>query len=735
MVKKYFYPVKTLPNKISVLPKSPMIDLQNQDYRSLISIILRDNGVDLSNSSKKRAFIDSAYFDNEVFKNTEFDFIPNHKKYTITAKNPVLVLRLTTPITQNEKTWKSVKLKYTGVRYSGMNLGTSYLGNTIGIPNNKEKKILIPDIEYEKEIRNYFWKNTKDVYYSYKCKNLLEVMSKYKCNVFYKGVGDPKYFYFFDIKEYISDDFYRSEFEKIISKYKLHKDKEYIVLNDYFVKTKDIEKYLSEIMNILIGKDLELFKKHQDKARKISKSEYLPNLDKLLKNFKLIPFEAQKIGISWTYQLYKSNLPGCILADDVGVGKTAQAIGLATILKNENLLNKREYGNIVVVCPASVISVWEKEIQKINPGLIKVTEIYSFERFQNINLAKKPTLLIIDEAQKAKNKDTLNNKSLSAVKAKFTLLLSGTPIENRVKEIYNILSIVDPVFSKIYNTLARVSKDETTIAKETRRIIDGIYLRRLKSKEQLPAKLNIEEVYIPMSKQETKIHEEILNFYGNKKIKSNAKTNLEFYNEYIIALGRLMQCTSYSKQLEDLDFLKKKISTFDRTSSKGNKLLHLVKSKREEKFIIFSRYSKTIEYLKTILSPLSKEKVLVIDGSVPSSKRGEIIEKFQTDPEVKYIIVSFKAGNSGITLHSSNNIVIYDLWWNPAILHQAIARSYRTGQLKDVNAYLFINEKSIDENIIRILNLKKDIQNSFDSNVKDNSNDKKIVNKLIEDIF
>jgi len=707
---------------IKIPIKFPMFNLQNQNYKSIFKIIFYEK--DFYRTESKSIELPKRLFNNIIFKDTKYDFYKKLLNIDIVGKNPRVLLQLNQKVTKNN--FKNISLRMVGVKYSGMKHFSSYLGNTVGIPILKDSKIIKPDIQLEKEMFEYFTPNGKNPY-NLKIKNLFEFMMKYPTHVYYSGNLNSKTFLkYFDISDHISNDFYKDDFEDIIKKFSRQKDSEYIIMDDYFISTKELNKFLPEVMNIVLGRDIKQFKEHQQISRSISKTTSLSNLETLTKGLRATLFEHQKIGISWLWNLYDKKLPGAILADDVGLGKTLQSIGLMTILKNKNLLSTKDYKDVVVVCPASVISVWEKEIINFNNSLLKHTKIYSFEKFQNVTLTNKPVLLIIDEAQRAKNKNTLNNKRLSTVNSKFTLLLSGTPIENRTQDLYNILFLVDPIFSKIYNVLYRMSKNEHTIATETKKIIDGIYLRRLKTKNELAAKLNIIDVYIPMNRIETELHKAIKNFYGNKLIKAKATNNFQYYNEAIVALGRLRQCVSWAKQLEEFKYIKKSIPNI---SSKSSKLLSLIKKNPDEKFVIFSEYSKTIKFLKSILPG----KTLVIDGSVPSAKRGEIIKTFQEDPDYKYIIVASKAGNSGITLHSANNIVLYDLWWNPARIHQMIARVYRIGQTRDVNAYMFINEKSIDENIMKVIDVKKEIISTFENTSTNDDTD--TLKKLINNIF
>lgn len=407
-----------------------------------------------------------------------------------------------------------------------------------------------------------------------------------------------------------------------------------------------------------------------------------------------------------------------ITKDYLVTHNTIQGIAFATATKAKK---------IVIVCPASVISVWEGEILEFQPKLIKFVKIYSYEKFIRTNV-ENCDLLIVDEVQKAKNKN-LNNDALSNIKAKFNLLLSGTPIENKVQDVYNILHIVDPMFSKIYNMLYRITRDENRLAMETKKIIKGIYLRREKTEKQLKAKLIIHEVPVKMLPYEKEVHKKIVDFYGSKLTQKRAKNDLAYYNDAIIALMRLRQCTSYAKQLSKLDFLNK--IKIQEESSKRLKTMELIKNSNE-KWIIFTEFKETILHLKKAIPD-----ALVISGDVPSGKRGEIIKTFQDDGTKKVIIVSLKAGNSGITLHAANNIIVYDLWWNPAVIQQAIARAYRIGQTRDVNVYMLANENSIDTNVLKIINMKKEIIDSFtkEGQVHDPKSNKTNTDELIDKLF
>ena len=317
------------------------------------------------------------------------------------------------------------------------------------------------------------------------------------------------------------------------------------------------------------------------------------------------------------------------------------------------------------------------------------------------------------------------------VNAKFTLLLSGTPIENKVEDLYNILRIVDPAFGKIFNYMKKTTNDEEFLAGETRKIIDSIYLRRVKTKNELSSTLTINNVYVDMTKMEANIHEAITKYYGNLLVKKSATNDLSYYSDAIIALMRLRQAVSFPYQLKkltsEIDTLKNQ--KIDTSSSKVKEVLRL-SANSKEKWIIFTSFTATLNHLKKVLPG----DVLTISGETPSGRRGAIIKEFQ-EGSAKYIVVNIKAGNSGITLHAANNVIMYDLWWNPAVMQQAIARSYRIGQTKDVNVYMLVAKHSIDENILRISDLKQEIISTFETGSSPKGKDKSITNELIDSIF
>ena len=428
-------------------------------------------------------------------------------------------------------------------------------------------------------------------------------------------------------------------------------------------------------------------------------------------NFSASLYPHQQLAVSWMYNSYINKLPGVVLADDMGLGKTPMTIAFLTLAQYKNPKTK-----ISIVCPASMVGSWKSEIEKFNPKL-KNYEIMSYEKAAR-SLGD-TDILILDEAQKVKNHTTIAHQRFTSIKKKFVAILSGTPIENKAEDIVNILGIVDPVFMQ----LKSMTKLSTDFIAQLRKTIDPIYLQRKKSEIKdmnFTSKLIEKPIFINPSKDELDLINEIKKIYGDKLIRMKAENNLEFYETQVILVGlmRIRQAISYPGQLPDdlVKLLSKKSQqTYKKiVPSKYKELVKLCENKvaKKEKVIVFSEFTGTINYLKDNLS--KKFKVTTITGSDSSDKRKETIDEFQKG-QYDIIIVSLKAGNSGITLHAANNVVIYDLWYNPQVLAQAVARAHRIGQTKDVEASFLVLKKTFDDRIWEILDSKRGMIKSFET--------------------
>jgi SNF2 family DNA or RNA helicase len=543
---------------------------------------------------------------------------------------------------------------------------------------------------------------------------------------------------FLNIRDLVSEPDNDTTLHKILTA--LDKNKSYYENNKiyYAFNPEEVRQSKKVIMDYLIKKDLKQF---LDKLQTVSKS--LDTNKSAIKSLKEkgfigIPQPHQEVSISWFYKLYRDKVPGAILADEMGMGKTLSAIGFLSLLNSQT--------KITIICPASVISVWENEIQKFNPTMAKRIgqniNIMSYEKAIRYKIAK-TDILILDEGQKVKNNKTQMFKSIATINKRFTIILSGTPIENKIDDLFSLLQLLDSSAYDLFSILKRIYGDEHSIAAKIREIIDPIYLQRKKSKDQLVAKLKINEMFVDATQTEIDLQNQIRKIYSDKLLRIKAKNNHDFYSAQIIMAGimRSRQAISYPGQLpEELKehFSKKLQSQVNKLIP--SKLMALIKlykkiKDKNEKVVIFAEYRQTVEYLKKNLEQ-SGAKVLTLTGSDSSTKRKIMIEEFQK-PDTKFdvFVISLKAGATGITLTNANNVVIYDLWYNPAVISQALARVHRIGQIQDVNAYLMIQKQTIDDRIYKIFYNKSELINHFEGSDKETGNVQKAIRDLGKEMF
>jgi len=396
---------------------------------------------------------------------------------------------------------------------------------------------------------------------------------------------------------------------------------------------------------------------------------------------------------------------------------------ISTISFLSSLMKYKNFKTILIICPSSVVSVWENELARFDPKAAKKIgsgiQIMSYERAIR-NSPKKVDLLILDEAQKIKNNNTLAFKNISLIEKKFVCILTGTPIENKVDDLFSLLQVINPSAWHLFKIMKKSYKDVEMVTK-IREVIDPIYLQRHKTSNQLKAKMTVEEVFIPALDIEKKITKEIKKVFSDKMIKLNASNNHDFYQTQVALTGllRLRQAVSLPSQLPDelIEHFDPKVGRVAQhvDPSKAKKLVEIYKKihQNKQKVVVFTMFSGTIKYLKVLLEK-NGANVLTLSGQDSSQKRKIMIEEFQR-PDSKYdvFIIMLKAGNSGITLTNANNVVLYDLWYNPAVVAQALARVHRIGQQLDVTAYILITQDSVDEAINKIFLNKNKLIDAF----------------------
>ncbi len=435
----------------------------------------------------------------------------------------------------------------------------------------------------------------------------------------------------------------------------------------------------------------------------------------------------QEIGYRWLYTNINKGF-GCCIADDMGLGKTIQVISLILKLKEEKRLKKP----VLVVCPTTLMGNWKREMNNFAPSLKTLTyhgfnrefstdcdvilTTYAIlridlEKFQKTNW----DLLIIDEAQNIKNPSTSQTQAIKAIKAQMKVAMTGTPVENRLSELWSIFDFINKGylgsltdFSKNYSIPIERFKELTRAAK-LKKAISPFMLRRLKTDKtiisDLPEKVVLDD-FCYLTKPQVALYERILKESMESISKSESKMNRR---------GAIFKLITNLKQVCNHPYHYLKHGDMSANASgKTQKLVDILGNilDNNEKVLVFTQYKEMGNILENIIAEEFNRSPLFFHGSLNVKQREETIKKFQEDMEERIMILSLKAGGLGLNLTSASNVVHYDLWWNPAVEDQATDRTYRIGQDKNVMIHRFITLSTFEEKIDKIIKDKRELANA-----------------------
>ena len=419
----------------------------------------------------------------------------------------------------------------------------------------------------------------------------------------------------------------------------------------------------------------------------------------------------QKIGYSWLVQNIRYGF-GSILADDMGLGKTIQVLTAILYYKEEGLLEDK---TVLIIVPPTLISNWENEIKKFTPDLTYFiyhgsNRNYPLESYDiiltsygiirldlDMFLDEKWFICVIDEAQNIKNPNTEQTKAIKTVNARSKVALTGTPIENKLMDYWSIFDFTNKGY------IEKLEDEETL--HELKAIAKPFVLRRLKTdediKKELPEKF-INDIYCTLTKKQIKLYNAILEeiFFDIENSKGIQRKGI-----ILKILTALKQTCNHPAQF--LSIKNPKISESGKMELLVNILENILDN--DEKVIIFTQYVEMGKLIQQLISKKFKQEVLFLHGSQTREEKSRIINTFQEDENYKIFVATLKTGGTGLNLTAAQNVIHYDLWWNPAVENQATDRVHRIGQENDVMVYRFITKGTLEETIDAISKHKTDL--------------------------
>lgn len=438
-------------------------------------------------------------------------------------------------------------------------------------------------------------------------------------------------------------------------------------------------------------------------------------LDKLLKT-KLYPY--QKEGIRFAFCAGKS-----IIADEMGLGKTIQAIGTAELMKNHHFIS-----SVLIVCPTSLKYQWKKEIERftdskavvvegnhlVRKKLYEAEETYKIVSYNSvcndIKILKSlhTDFLIMDEVQRLKNWNTKISRNARHIESEYAVILSGTPLENKLEELYSIMQFVDqfclgPYYQFIDQTVVKSDTGKVISYKNLNAIgerMKNVLIRRRKKDValQLPGRMD-KVLFVPMTEEQREMHDEYQNIVAQLVFKW---TRTRFLSEK--DRKRLLLLLSQMRMICDSTYILDQKSRYDTKVEETLNILKNVFDSGDEKVVIFSQWERMTRLIAKELDELGV-RYEYLHGGVPSEARKNLVDDFTELPESR-VFLSTDAGSTGLNLQVASILINLDLPWNPAVLEQRIARIYRIGQKRNIQVINLVASQTIEERMLSTLNFK-----------------------------
>lgn len=434
----------------------------------------------------------------------------------------------------------------------------------------------------------------------------------------------------------------------------------------------------------------------------------------------------QRDGLNWLSLLARLGL-GAVLADDMGLGKTLQVLALLRSLKQERAQAS------LLVAPASLLANWMQEAQRFTPDLaclvahpsalgrdelraldaqrlagvdLVITSYGTLLRLPNLAEVRW-RLVVADEAQALKNPAAKQTKQIKKLKADARIALTGTPVENRLSDLWSLFDFTHPGLLGSERVFADFSKRLAAGGHygPLRRLVAPYILRRLKSDRRIIADLPDKTemtAWCALSAPQA------AHYQNAVKALSRALETAEGIERKGLVLAFLMRfkqiCNHPSQWLGDGGWRPEDSGKFARLAEIAETI-----AAKQEKLLVFTQFRETTAPLAAFLGRMFGREGLVLHGGTPVGKRRELVQRFQEDERVPFFVLSLKAGGSGLNLTAASHVIHFDRWWNPAVENQATDRAYRIGQHRNVLVHKFVCRGTIEERIDEMIRAKQQL--------------------------
>jgi len=437
----------------------------------------------------------------------------------------------------------------------------------------------------------------------------------------------------------------------------------------------------------------------------------------------------QQVGMRWLYLLAKLGLGAC-LADDMGLGKTIQVLSLLLVLKKQEK-NKPS----LLVAPASLLSNWASELEKFAPSLrvlVAHTSALSNEAIKNISaesladvdvvIASYGTLLripwltetcwrlaVLDEAQAIKNPNAKQTRSAKMLKAGSRFALTGTPVENRLGDLWSIFDFINPGLlgsAKDFTKLTKRLADRThNPYGPLRELVRPYILRRLKTDKSvisdLPDKTEV-KAFCKLSRKQAALYQQAVDDLTEQLDTADGIRRKGLVLSFLMRFKQI--CNHPSQWLGDSAWN-------EPDSGKWARLRDIAEviAARQEKMLVFTQFREVTAPLASFLGSIFGRPGLVLHGDTPVKSRKDLVRRFQEEEALGFFVLSLKAGGTGLNLTAASHVIHFDRWWNPAVENQATDRAYRIGQNKNVLVHKFVCQGTVEEKIDAMIESKRQI--------------------------